>query len=144
VIFNLPSSVSTITNTIQGIGYTATGTITGYTSSNIQKKTEPGFLLEKTSSVTDVMSNQPFNYYIKLLNNSNETVNVSSITDNLPTNFVFMTASLKIGSDSAVYLYSSDYTLNQNNTMIVSSIENQPIVIPANSTGILTITGYFN
>ena len=144
VIFNLPQSIFALTNTVQGIGYTATGTISGFASSTIQKKTNFGFSLEKSSSVTDVMSNQPFNYYIKLLNNSNSIVNVSSITDNLPSIFNFMSASLKIGSSDIVYLYSNDYSIDQNNTMIVTSVADQPIVIPQNTTAILTITGYFD
>ena len=38
VIFNLPSTVSMITNTVQGIGYTASGTITGFANTPIEKK----------------------------------------------------------------------------------------------------------
>lgn len=144
VIFNLPTSVSMITNTVQGIGYTATGTISGFANSTIQKKTESGFSLEKSSSVTDVMSNQTFNYYVRLSNNSSSTVNVSSITDNLPSNYNFMSTSLKIGSGDTIYLYSSDYSINENNTMNISRVAEQPIIIPANTTGILTITGYFD
>ena len=144
VIFNLPQNVLMLTNTVQGIGYTATGTISGFSSSTIQKKTETGFSLEKSSSVTDVMSNQPFNYYIRLSNNSNTSVNISSITDNLPSTFNFLSASLKIGLNDQVYLYSGDYSIDQNNSMNVTRIADQPIVIPQNTTAILTITGYFD
>ena len=38
VIFNLPPTVSMITNTVQGIGYTSSGTITGFANTTIQKK----------------------------------------------------------------------------------------------------------
>ena len=38
VIFNLPSTVQSITNSVQGIGYTSTGTVTGFASNTIQKK----------------------------------------------------------------------------------------------------------
>lgn len=144
VIFNLPQSVSIITNNIQGIGYTASGTITGYANSTIQKKTELGFSLEKSSNLTDVMSNQPFNYYIKHTNNTNSNANVSSITDNLPDNYNLMSASLKVGSNNPIILLSSDYTIDQNNSLVVTSVAGQSIVVPANDIAVLTLNGYFD
>ena len=50
VIFNLPQSIQSITNTVQGIGYTSTGTITGFASNTIQKKSSGDFSIVKTSS----------------------------------------------------------------------------------------------
>ena len=38
VVFNLPQTVSLITNSVQGIGYPYSGTITGYANNTIQKK----------------------------------------------------------------------------------------------------------
>ena len=38
VIFNLPTTVTSITNNVNGIGYTSTSTVTGSTSATIQKK----------------------------------------------------------------------------------------------------------
>lgn len=38
VVFNLPPTVSLITNTVRGIGYTSTGTINGFASNTIKKK----------------------------------------------------------------------------------------------------------
>ena len=43
VIFNLPTNISLITNTVQGIGYTASGTITGFANTSIQKKLMSAF-----------------------------------------------------------------------------------------------------
>ena len=144
VIFNLPSTVSMITNTVQGIGYTASGTITGFANTTIEKKTESDFSITKTSSVTDVMSGQPFNYYITLANNTSLDVNVSSITDSLPTNYNLSSASLKIGTNNAVTLGSSDYTLSSSNILNVTSINGSIIIVPSNNTSILTLTGYFD
>ena len=144
VIFNLPSTVSMITNTIQGIGYTASGTITGFANSTIEKKTESDFSIEKTSSVANVMSNQPFNYYIKLSNNTNLAVNVTSITDTLPAGYNLTIASLKVGTNSSVTLLSSDFSLSPSNVLNVTSVGGSPITVPANSTTVLTLTGYFD
>ena len=50
VFFNLPSTVSLITNTVQGIGYPYSGTITAYANNTIQKKTESEFSITKSSN----------------------------------------------------------------------------------------------
>lgn len=144
VIFNLPSTVSMITNTVQGIGYTASGTISGFANTTIEKKTESDFSIEKTASVTDVMSNQPFNYYITLLNNTSFPVNVSSITDTLPAGYNLTMASLKIGTNPQVSLVATDFTLSSTNILNVTRVTGLPISVPANSKTILTLTGYFD
>ena len=64
VIFNLPSTVSMITNCIKGIGYTASGTITGYANNTIERRNSSEFSISKTANVTDVNPRQTFNYYI--------------------------------------------------------------------------------
>lgn len=144
VIFNLPNTVSLITNTVQGIGYPASGTITGYANNTIEKKTESSFTLTKSSSLTDVTTNQSFNYYITLTNNTSNIATVTSITDQLPSNFSPTGGTVKIGSNSPVTLLSSDYTLSSGNTLVVSSLNGDSITVPANSSTILTITGSFN
>lgn len=144
VIFNLPSTVSLITNTVQGIGYPYSGTITGYANNTIEKKTESSFSVTKSSSLTDVATNQSFNYYVTLTNNTSNAAKVSSITDQLPTNFVPASGTLKIGSASPVTLLSSDYTLSSGNVLTVTSLNGDTITVPANSSTILTITGSFS
>lgn len=144
VIFNLPPSVLSITNSVQGIGYTATGTISGFANTTIEKKTENDFLVEKTSNVSDVMSNQPFNYIIRLANNTGSVVNITSITDNLPSNYNLTGATLRADSIDTITLLPTDYTIDSNNTMVVSSVSGQPIVISPNSVSLLTLTGYFD
>ncbi len=143
VIFNLPSSVESITNSIQGIGYTSTGTVNGFDSSTIQKKNSVGGVsMTKSASDTDVLPNEPFNYFITLSNNSSENVNISSITDQLPSNYVLTGVTLKIGSGSTVTLTPSDYTLSGGNLLTVPSGTGPTITVPVGGTTILTLTGY--
>ncbi len=144
VFFNLPSTVSMITNTVQGIGYTASGTITGFANSTIEKKTESDFSITKTSDVTDATSNQSFNYYITLANNTSSPISINSISDILPNNYNLISASVKVGSASPVTLTSSDYTLSSSNELNVTRVGGTSISVPANSTTVLTLTGYFD
>lgn len=144
VIFNLPNTVSLITNTVQGIGYPYSGTITGYANNTIEKKTESSFTVTKSSSLTDVNTNQSFNYYITLTNNTSSEASVNSITDQLPSNFSPTSGTIKVGSASPVTLASSDYTLSSGNTLVVTKVNGNSITVPANSSTILTITGSFN
>ena len=88
VIFNLPSSINSITNVIQGIGYTATGTITGGTSATIQKKNSVSISLAKSASTATVFENVPFSYFLTLTNNNSVQATIESVTDQLPSNFV--------------------------------------------------------
>ena len=143
VIFNLPPTVSMITNNVQGIGYTASGTINGFATATIEKKTESDFSIEKTSNATDVVPNQAFNYYITLSNNTNSVVNVSSITDTLPAGYNLTMASLKVGTNAPITLSSTDFTLNSSNVLNVTSVTGQPITVPTNDNTVLTLTGYF-
>lgn len=110
----------------------------------LKKKTESSFTLTKSSSLTDVTKNQSFNYYITLTNNTSSIATVTSITDQLPSNFSPTSGTVKIGSNSPVTLLSSDYTLSSGNTLVVSSLNGDSITVPANSSTILTITGSFN
>ena len=145
VIFNLPSSVESITNNIQGIGYTSTGTINGFDSFTIQKKNSVGGVsMTKSASDTEVLPNEPFNYFITLSNNSSMITNITSITDQLPTNYTLTGITLKIGSGSPVTLTSSDYTLSSGNLLTVSTVSGNSISVPAGSNAVLTLTGHFN
>lgn len=143
VIFNLPSSVTTITNNVQGIGYTASGTVNGYTSATIQKKTA-NFDITKSASATDVVPNQSFDYVITLTNNTDTTSSITSITDDLPDNFTLTSVKLKIGSGSTTTLSSSDYTLKAGNVLTIPSSTGPTITVPTNSTTIVTLTGYLS
>ncbi len=144
VIFNLPSSVSRITNNVQGIGYTASGTINGFANETIEKKTESDFSITKSASDYDVLPNQVFSYYLTLDNNTSNLVNITNIVDDLPDNFNLISASIRGGSGSEVQLLPSDYSLTSGNVFTITTGSGNPIVIPANGTTRITLTGNFN
>lgn len=144
VIFNLPSTVSLITNTVQGIGYPFSGTITGFANHTIEKKTESEFSITKSSSLTDVSSGQTFNYLITLTNNTSDVASISSITDNLPSNYNLTSASIRVGNGAVTNLLGTDYTLSSGNQLVVTSVNGSQITVPANSTTVLTLTGNFS
>ena len=143
VIFNLPQPVQSITNTVQGIGYTSTGTITGFANNTIQKKSTDEFFVTKTSSKTIVYPNQLFSYYITLTNNTSSNIISSTTTDVLPSNFVVTSVCLKVGNGNNVELSENDYTL-VGSTITIPSGSTFPVTVPANAKTVITINGYFN
>ena len=144
VIFNLPASVQSITNTVQGIGYTSTGTVTGFASNTIQKKTNGDLTLAKSSSQASVLPNQNFSYLLTLSNNTNIVAEVQSITDQLPANFILTGVYVKVGAGINTQLLPSEYELNGTNLLIIPSASGPNIIVPANGTTLVTITGYFS
>lgn len=144
VIFNLPSTITSLTNTVRGIGYTSTGTEETTASYTIQKKTSVGLTIEKTASVTDVFPNQSFNYVLTLSNNSTTEARILTLVDQLPTNFVLTAVSLQIGSGVAVVLDGTDYTLSVGNLLTIPSPVGPLVTVPANGNTIVTLTGYFS
>ena len=143
VIFNLPSTTSSITNNVRGIGYTSTGTITGSDTETILKKNSQRVELSKTSSMTSVEANQEFSYYLTLQNLNTVDAIVLSITDQLPSNFVLTDASLKIGTGSTVPLLGTDYTLTLDNLFTLPSATGPFVTVPSGGTTVVTLTGYF-
>lgn len=144
VVFNLPPSTQTITNTVQGIGYTSSGTITGFASNTIQKKTNDSFALTKSSSQTNVFHNQTFSYYLTLTNNTNTSVNILSITDQLPNNFILTSAFVRIDNGPTLELTREDYILSDSNLITVPSSTGPNITVPTNGNTLVIISGYFN
>ncbi len=144
VIFNLPSSVTSITNNVRGIGYTATGTITGADSETILKKNSLRLDVSKSASETEVDLNQSFDYIITLDNSNSVDAIILTITDQLPTNFTLTGVGLKIGGGAETSLSSSDYTLTSSNLLTIPSPTGPFISVPANGTTVLTLTGYFS
>lgn len=143
VIFNLSSSVTLITNSIQGIGYTVDSTVSGYANSTISRVSGSNVTSRKTSSVSEVYPRQILSYYITLSNNNSQSVaNVISIVDELPQNFVVTNLMVKVGSSNAVMLNSGDYSLISN-VLTVTLVNGSVITIPAGETTVLTINGYF-
>lgn len=144
VIFNLSSTVNSVTNTVHGIGYTASGTINGYANATIQRQNSVGVTITKTSNESQVYPQQLLRYTLTLTNNSSTLANVTSVTDQLPTNFVLTAVSLKVGSTAATNLDESDYTLSSGNLLTIPSSTGPTVTIPANGTTIITIDGYLN
>lgn len=144
VIFNLPSTVTSITNTVRGIGYTSTGTEEGSTSFTIQKKTSVGLTIEKMANVTDIFPNESFNYILTLSNNNTVDARILSVVDQLPSNFVLTSVSIQTGSGSPIVLDPSDYTVTSGNLFTVPSPFGPLLIIPAGENLVVTLTGYFN
>ena len=144
VIFNLPSSVLEITNSIEGIGYTAGGTVNGFDSSTIEKKTDSGLVFTKSSNVQSVVSRQNFDYLLLLENNTDTSATVLNITDNLPSNYNLSSISLRIGNGSTNVLDATDYNISASNVLSMPSASGPIVTVPANSSTLVTLTGYFD
>ena len=142
VIFNLPSTVSTITNSITGIGYKSNGTVTGYANSTIQKKNSLDFSINKSADTASVFPKEIFRYYITLENNTDNIANISSVTDNMPDEFTLLSVSVTIGSNPEFDLSSSDYTISSGNLLTLPSATGPVITVPSNSSTVVTLTGY--
>lgn len=148
VSFSLPSSVNRIVNTVNGVGYTASGEIGSTSSAAITRSESSNLSITKSSSKSIVSVDESFNYYITLTNSGSSLTNVSSITDTFPEYFVINTVSLKIGSGPNNTLLSTDYVIDSTNTLTVPSSTGPTITVPQSSSGengttVLTINGYF-
>ena len=144
VIFNLPSSVTSIVNNVNGIGYTSTGTITGSTSTTIQKKNSVDLSIVKSASEESVQSNESFSYFLTLNNNNSVSATAISVIDQLPSNFLLTEVRLRIGSGPNNVLSATDYILSSSNLFSLPSGSGPDVTVPANSATLVTLTGYFN
>ena len=144
VIFNLPQSVTSITNTVNGIGYTSSGTVTGFANYTIQKKNSLDLSFDKTASEQNVFPNQVFSYRLAFINGSSTSATVTSLTDQLPSNFVITSVVLQEGNGSIIPLTTEDYNLNGTNFFSMPTSTGQTITVQANSTTIIIINGYFS
>lgn len=144
VVFNLPSSVTEITNIVEGIGYTASGTVTGFSNSTITRNSTNTVEISKSASASTVVPNQIFTYYLTITNGESSAVTITGITDNLPSAFTLSSLKLKVGSGSETTLVSSDYTLSSSNELVVSKNNGAEITVPSNGTTVLSITGYMS
>jgi len=115
VIFNLPADVNNITNTVQGIGYTSTGTLTGFASNTISRTPSSDLTVTKGSSLSNVYPNQVFSYILTFTNSTSSTITLTSVTDQLPANFVVTNISYRIGNGATTNLLGTDYTLSGTN-----------------------------
>lgn len=145
VIFNLPNTVTTITNTVQGIGYTSTGTITGFANRTIQKKNSGvDITFNKSASETNVFTGQVYSYRLTYVNGTSTGAVALTITDQLPANFEVTSITVRVGGGSEMTLSSDDYTISNTNFLTIPSSTGNTITIPANGTTIVTINGYLS
>ena len=142
VIFNLPTTVNTITNTVQGIGYTSTGTVTGFASNTVSRTPSSDLTVTKGSTLSSVYPNQVFSYILTFTNSTSGIITLNSVTDQLPSNFVVTNISYRVGSGTTNNLLGTDYTLTGTNFLTIPSGTGPNITVPANGSTIITITGY--
>lgn len=143
VIFNLPASVSTITNTVRAIGYTSTGTVEGFASESISRENVATISISKSSSSAEVLPRQPFSYFIRLTNGTDTNATATETIDDLPDNFVLTSVELKIGSNPVQTLNATDYELSGDNVFTLPSLTGPIVTVPAGSVTVVTINGYF-
>jgi len=144
VIFNLSPSVTSITNSVQGIGYTDDGTVTNTTSSTITKKNSSSLEIVKSASATDVNPQMSFSYFITLTNNNTALARVSNITDQLPANFNLVGVKLKIGDGADTAIPAGGYTVSASNLFTIPSATGPTITVPENGQTVLTLYGFFS
>ena len=142
VIFNLPSSVNNITNTVQGIGYTSTRTITGFATNTISRNLSQELEISKGSTLSSVLPNQVFSYLITITNNTSTSATLNTVTDQLPENFVITNISVKVGTNPTINLSESDYVLSSTNNLTIPSPTGPILTVPSNGETLITITGY--
>ena len=146
---SIPSTVNSITNSVEGIGYTASDKVTDYTSAVITRNTSANLDITKAASSSSVSQGQVFSYTITLTNQGTTTALVTNITDDLPQNFNIVSVQLKVGTANTTTLSSSDYTVSSNNEFTVPSSTGPTITVPPTSSSgsgktVLTITGYID
>ena len=144
VVFNLPTTITEITNSVEGIGYTSSGTVTGFTNSTITRNSTSTVEIAKSASASTVVPNQSFTYFLTISNGESEEVTVSNITDQLPSAFTVTSLKMKVGTATETTLVSSDYTLSPSKELVVTKVNGSSITVPANGTTVLSITGYLS
>ena len=138
---NISSTVNSITNSVEGIGYTYNAKVTGYSSYTVTRSSVANLTITKSASSTSVSPGEIYNYTLTLSNQGTTMANVSSLVDELPSNFTISSIKLKIGSGSTTTLSNSDYILDSNNKLTIPSGTGPSITVPANGTTVVTITG---
>lgn len=144
VIFNLSSSITELVNNVEGIGYTSSGTVSGFANKTITRNSTSSIELSKSSTASTVVPNQTFTFNLRITNGETETATITNITDPLPSSFTLTNLQINVGTGSTQTLLSSDYTLSSSNELVVSSINGSDITVPANGSTILSITGYLS
>ena len=143
VIFNLPVSVSVITNNVRAIGYTSTGTVEGFASATISREVGSTISSAKSASVEEVLPRQPFSYFIRLANSTDTNATATETIDDLPNNFVLTSVELRIGSGTNQTLNATDYEVSSENVLTIPSLTGPIVTVPAGTVTVITLNGYF-
>jgi hypothetical protein len=78
------------------------------------------------------------------INGSSTSANVTRLTDQLPANFIITSVTLQEGSGSVINLTTDDYNLSGSNLFTMPTAVGEQVFVPANSTTVITINGYFS
>ena len=140
---SIPATVDTLSNSVEGIGYTWNSTVTGNSTYTLTRSTSGDLTIIKTSSESTVSVGQVFNYTLTLSNTSDTIATLSSLEDQLPEGFTITSISMRIGSGSTTTLASTDYTVDSTNLLTIPSSTGPVLTVPANGTSVITIYGYF-
>ena len=139
----IPATIETLTNSVEGIGYTYNSTVTGTSTLSLSRSTSGDLTILKTSSESTVSVGQVFNYTLLLSNSSNTTATLSSLEDELPAGFTITSITLRTGTGATTTLASTDYTVDANNLLVIPSQSGPILTVPANGSTTITIYGYF-
>lgn len=139
---SIPSSVTSITNIVDGIGYTWDSTATAQSGSTVPRSTSANVSVAKTSSASSIDPGQMFSYIITLTNNGIVDANVGDVTDTLPVGYALGSVQLKIGSGPTTTLSPTDYILDPSNNFTVPSLTGPTITVPAGGQTVVTLTGH--
>ncbi len=141
----LPSVVTTITNTstfTANEGTEAGGVLTLTDSATVTRET---VTIVKEATPDTVNPGDTLTYTFTLTNAEDEEVEITSLTDSLPQNFVIdniITAN--IGGTTVFYAIGTDFTVSDSNFLTINPVATSvPLTIPAaagGSPGVTTVT----
>ena len=141
----LSPTVTTITNTSTFTANEGTETGEVLTLTDSATVTRESVTIEKAATPDTVNPGDTLTYTFTLTNADDEEVEINSLTDNLPDNFVIdniITAN--IGGTSVFYAIGTDFTVSESNLLTINpATTSTPLTIPAataGASGVTTIT----
>ena len=137
----IPATVESITNTVEGIGYTFNSTATDTSSHTVTRSSVSEVNITKTASAESVAPGELFSYTLTLTNQGTTLANVTSVVDDLPEQFTISSIRLRIGTGATTTLSTSDYVLDSNNRLTIPSSTGPSITVPGSGSTVITITG---
>lgn len=147
VIGNIDSDITEITNEITVVGHKEsesgpTISVTPSPSVTIPKADYADVSIKKIADKDQIAVGEQLTYTFQLENSGNIEASNVIITDNLPTNFTI--TSITSETDGVTTTFdAADYSLDENNKLILPTSTTKTISIPASSTsgvGLTTVT----